>query len=346
MPDQRELTSRQAAQAPFFLGVDVGGTNIKIGLVDDRGTSIADTSIATQEERGPGDAIDRVAEVARRLTADAGVEMEAVLGVGLAAPGTMDIPGGMLLQPHNLPHWWNFPIRDRLRDALGKPVAFANDAAAAAFGEYWVGSGAAYHSIVLLTLGTGVGGGIIIGDLSIDGENSHGAECGHIIIDSAPSARVCGCGKPGHLEAYASARGVVQRTQDLLKEGRASSLHQRLARGEELTPLMVAEEAERDDGLALEIVMQTAMYLGIGVVTLMHVIDPGAVIFGGAMTFGGSESDLGRRFLERIRQEIRLRAFPVLAERTDVHFATLGGDAGYIGVAGIVRSRLSGRDGI
>jgi glucokinase len=340
MTDQPESNPREAAQAPFFLGIDVGGTNIKIGLVDDQGKALASTTIPTDEERGPRDAIDRMRDVAHLLSAEAGVDWQDISAVGLATPGTMDIAAGMTLQPHNLLHWWNFPIRDQLHQTIGKPVAFANDAAAAAFGEFWVGSGAVYHSIVLLTLGTGVGGGIIIGDLSLDGENSHGAECGHIIIDSGPSARVCGCGQLGHLEAYASAKGVVQRTEEALAAGRKSSLRDRLARGDELTPLMIAEEAERDDRLSLEIVMQTATYLGIGAVTLMHVVDPGAVIFGGAMNFGGMASDLGRRFLERIRQEVRLRAFPVLAERTDVHFATLGGDAGYIGVAGIARSRM------
>src|SRR5690606_31150836 len=98
------------------------------------------------------------------------------------------------LHPVNLPGWDNYPIRDRLAAVLNKPVSFANDANAAAFGEFWVGGGRAYHSLVMLTLGTGVGGGIIIGDLSIDGENSHGSECGHIIIDYQPDARVCSCG--------------------------------------------------------------------------------------------------------------------------------------------------------
>ena len=119
----------------------------------------------------------------------------------------------MFLQPHNLPHWHYFPIRDCVAEAFGLPTTFANDANAAAYGEFWVGSGQKFHSIVMLTLGTGVGGGIIIGDLSVDGENSHGSECGHIIIDNSPAARMCGCGQPGHLEAYCSATALVKRTQ-------------------------------------------------------------------------------------------------------------------------------------
>jgi glucokinase len=111
----------------------------------------------------------------------------------------------------------------------------------------------------------------------------------------------------------------------------------RIAEGEDLTPKRVAEEAEAGDKLCLEIVLETARYLGIGIVNLMHTIDPTGVLLGGAMTFGGNDSELGRRFLERIRQEVRRRAFALLAERTVIEFASLGGDAGYIGAAGIAR---------
>jgi glucokinase len=326
------------AQSPCFVGVDVGGTNIKLGLVDNLGRTIARQTIATQQQDGPQAAVERMAAAVRQIVQQAGGSLDDIPAVGLATPGTMDIPAGMLLQPHNLPAWWGFPIREKLSAACGRPVVFANDANAAAFGESWVGSGQGFSSIVLLTLGTGVGGGIIIGDLSVDGQHSHGGECGHVILDYHDTARLCPCGQRGHLEAYASAQAVVQRTQEALEAGRPSSLRQRLAGGQVLTPKMVAEEAERNDELALELVLETARYLGIGVVTLMHTIDPGAVILGGAMTFGGASSPLGQRFLERVRQEVRRRAFPVLADRTSVVFAALGSDAGYIGAAGIARA--------
>jgi glucokinase len=337
-------TAAGPARPPFFLGVDVGGTSIKLGLVDDDGRQLARTSLPTEEERGPEDACRRISQVGRQLAHGAGIDFDRIAAVGLATPGTMDIQAGKTLQPHNLPHWWDFPIRDCLAEAAGKPVAFANDANAAAFGEHWVGQGSRYQSIVFFTLGTGIGGGIIVGDLSIDGQNSHGSECGHMLIDYRPDARRCGCGQTGHLEAYASAKGVVRRTREALNADRASSLRARLSQGHELTPLMIAEEAERGDPLALDIVMETAAYLGVGAVNLMHIIDPGAVIFGGAMTFGGPGSALGQRFLDRIRQEVRARAFPVLAARTAIDFAALGSDAGYIGAAGIARTTCV-RDG-
>src|SRR5213076_556602 len=208
---------------------------------------------------------------------------------------------------------------------------------AAAYGEFWVGSGEKFHSIVMLTLGTGVGGGIIIGDLSIDGENSHGSECGHIIIDSSPTARLCGCGQSGHLEAYCSATALVERTHELIAQGQATSLSQRISETSQLTALMIAEEADRGDSLAYDTIMELATWLGLGIVTLMHTIDPGAVILGGAMNFGGHDDPVGRRFLEQVRSIVRKRAFPIPAQRTTIDFATLGGDAGFIGAAGIAR---------
>ncbi len=333
-----KVTTIDRAQGPFFCGVDVGGTNIKLGIVDDSGKCCAYRSIPTREEQGPEAAMQRASEELRAMAEQLGLAPRQVPAVGLATPGTMDIRQGTLLHPHNLPSWWNFPIRDCLRDACHKPVWFANDANAAAFGEFWVGSGTEYASIAFFTLGTGVGGGVIIGDLSIDGENSAGSEFGHTIIDFHPTARLCGCGQRGHLEAYASAKAVVQRALEQLAEHPQSSLPIRWQQDGELTPLTVAEEAEKGDALALQIVLDTAMYLGVGAVNVMHIVDPGAVIFGGAMTFGGASSSLGQQFLARIRQEVAERAFPVLATTTKIDFAALGSDAGFIGAAGIARA--------
>jgi glucokinase len=325
------------AQHPLFLGIDVGGTSIKLGLVDDQGKALANTKIETEEEKGPREAVRRARDEVERMLGALGLGLSDVAGVGLAVPGTMDIPRGMFLQPHNLPHWHYFPIRDCVAEAFSLPTAFANDANAAAYGEFWVGSGQKYHSIVLLTLGTGVGGGIIIGDLSVDGENSHGSECGHIIIDNSPAARMCGCGQPGHLEAYCSATALVKRVQELLDNGRSSSLKTRITPADPLTALMIAEAADSGDSLSFEAIMELGTWLGLGCVSLMHTIDPGAVILGGAMNFGGHEDPVGRRFIEHVRGVVRQHAFPIPAQRTTIDYALLGGDAGFIGAAGIAR---------
>lgn len=337
MPHERRFIPLSDAREPFYVGVDLGGTNVKLGVVDDAGHPLAWRSIPTDPESGPEDGARRMGEAVQAVVADAGLTPDRIARVGLGSPGTMDIPAGMLIRPHNLPGWFDFPIRERVAHHCRLPVTFANDGNAAAYGEFWVGSGRDFHSMVLFTLGTGVGCGIIIGDLLIDGENSHGGECGHIIIDYHDNARLCPCGQVGHLEAYASANGVIGRTEELLTAGRATSLRTRIDAGCELTPLLVAEEAERGDAAALEIVLDTARYVGIGAVTLMHTIDPHGVVLGGAMTFGGHESPLGRRFLETVREEVRRRAFPVLAQRIVIDYAALGADAGYIGAAGVAR---------
>ena len=337
MAASRPLLSPHEAQAPFYAGVDLGGTNIKLGLVDNLGRSMVRRKIPTETELGPEDGARRMGQGVLDLIAEAGLTAADLGGVGLGSPGTMDIPAGMLLEPHNLPGWFNFPIRQRVEEHCGMSVTFANDAGSAAYGEFWVGSGRDFSSMVLLTLGTGVGGGIIVGETSIDGEHSHGAECGHIIIDCGDNARICPCGQPGHLEGYASATAVIARTEELLATGKPSSLHDRVQAGDEVTPLLLLAEAEKGDALSLEIILETARYLGIGVVSLMHTIDPAGVVLGGAMTFGGHETPLGRRFLDRIKQEVQQRAFPVLAERTAIDYALLGGDAGYIGAAGLAR---------
>ncbi|QDU29333.1 Glucokinase [Anatilimnocola aggregata] len=332
-----KTVSPAEAKRPLFLGIDVGGTNIKLGVVDDLGRTLTLTKVPTHEEEGPEAALQRCRTATDAMMRAMDLGRSDLSAIGLATPGTMDIPSGMLVEPHNLPHWYHFPIRDRVGQIWGLPTSYANDANAAAYGEFWVGGGQQYHSIIMLTLGTGVGGGIIIGDLSIDGENSCGSECGHIIIDCNPTARMCGCGKRGHLEAYCSATGLLAHTGALLEKGPKTTLLDRISEADPLTPKMIAEEAERGDKFSLDLIDELAMYLGFGVVSLIHTIDPAVVLLGGAMNFGGSDHPLGRRFLERVRSIVRDHAFPIPAQRTTIDFALLEGEAGYIGAAGIAR---------
>jgi glucokinase len=332
-----EVIPIKDAQPPFFAGIDLGGTDIKLGVVDDLGRTVYKVKIPTETEKGPEDGSRRMGQFLLAALDEIGLKPDTVT-IGLGTPGPMDIPAGMLIAPHNLPGWYNFPIRDRVSHYCGGlPVKYANDAISAAYGEYWIGNGQHLNSMVLLTLGTGVGGGIITNDMLIEGEHSTGSHCGHLVIDCREDARICPCGGQGHLEAYAGGRAVVDRTLEALKDRPDSSLKQRLAAGDELTPLMIAQEAERGDALSREIVMQTARYLGAGVVSVAHVIDPDGVLLGGAMTFGGHGRPLGREFLEVVRAELRRLALPPVAEKVSIDFASLGGDAGYIGAAGIAR---------
>jgi glucokinase len=337
MPETTQSIAASAARRPLFVGVDVGGTNIKIGVVDDDGRSVADRSIETNEERGPDDAAKRVGDAVRDLLDKSGVAEGAVARLGLATPGPMDIPNGMLLGPGNLPHWHNTPIRDLISKACGLPVTYANDANAAAYGEFWAGAAREYRSMVLFTMGTGIGGGIITEGMLIEGVHSCGGELGHIIIDSHPNAPVNSLGLRGTLEGYCGAYAVIRRTHEALAAGKKSSLTKRLDAGEELTPLMLSEEAERGDQLSLDLIMETARYMAIGAVTAVHTIDPESVVIGGGMTFGGEGNPLGERFMARLRDEARGRMIESLRDKIHIDFAVLGGDAGYIGAAGLAR---------
>lgn len=326
-------------QGPFYLGVDVGGTNIKVGVVNAQAEPLSKVSFPTEARRGPEAGLETICRAAREAISQSPVEMSDIRAVGLATPGTMDIPAGILLDPPNLPGWTDLPLRDQLADALDLPTILQNDANAAAYGEFWGGMGREAESLVFFTLGTGIGCGIIIGDLIVEGAHSHGAECGHIIIEM-DDGRLCPTGQYGTLEAYASATALIKRCGEALDAGRESSIRHELEAGEKLTPLLMARMAEAGDALADELIMQTARFLGVGTTTLMHTIDPEIVLFGGAMTFGREETELGRRFLQEIRNEVKKRAFPVPAAKTKIEYASLGGDAGYIGAAGCARLKF------
>ncbi|MEM1227002.1 MAG: ROK family protein [Planctomycetota bacterium] len=338
---------------PYYWGLDIGGTSVKCGLVDSSGTTVAFEQVPTRESDGPENAVARLASVVNDAENRLGIVGE-VPHIGLGAPGPMDLPKGLLVAPPQLPSWWGFRIVNAIEDATGRPVAFLNDASAAAYGEFWLGSGQEDKSMVLLTLGTGVGGGIIVDDELVHGVNSCGSECGHIIVDPSPNAQICGWGAGrGHLEAYASATGVVLRTLNRLGEYPESPLHQYEGQKQEpvnaddlvigrqdhvtLTSKRVYEAALTGDALATHIVDDTARWLGVGVTTLVHTLDPGSVVLGGAMNFGGADCPIGRRFLDGVREEFRLRTFPNVFEGTTLSFATLGADAGYLGAAGYAR---------
>lgn len=342
MTNGNQVKSSDSSGPLFFWGVDVGGTNIKLGLVDDAGETVAFEEIPTREPDGPQGAIERTAETIRKIEQEQGLDPRHVPYVGLGTPGSMDLPTGMLIEPPNLPHWFHFPIRDALSTAIERPVAFLNDANAAAYGEFWRGVGRDFDDMILLTLGTGVGGGIVVDHELVNGRNSFGSECGHIIVNSAPDARLCvwGGGR-GHLEAYASASAVVARTRDRLNDGAESSLADVLKGGDgKLTARQVYLAAEREDSLALEIVDETAWWLAIGITTLVHTIDPGLVVLGGAMDFGGRESAVGRRFLDGIRREFQDRTWDNVFAGTTIDFASLGSAAGYLGAAGWARHQF------
>lgn len=323
----------------YYFGIDLGGTSIKVGLVNNDGEPICLYTIPTRGERGPEEAIVRINSIIERVLADTLIDRSSIAGIGLATPGTMNIPKGMLLSPSNLPSWKNFPIRDRLRDVCGFPVTFVHDASAAAYGEYWHGAAQGEEGVITITLGTGIGCGIVLRGEVWDGIHCHGGECGHIIIDMSPTARWCNCGQQGHLEAYASATGVVKRTLEMVHAGLNTSLSQRIYSIEQQLeiPKILFEEASGGDALSLRIIDDTAFYLALGLVSIVNTVDPSCILIGGAMTFGGKDTELGRNFLQTIDRQFRQRTFSYLAERIRIDYAQLGSDAGFIGAAGLAK---------
>jgi glucokinase len=316
------------SKTAYYVGLDVGGSTMKAGVVDDDGRPLSGVSLPTEAERGQEFGLARMCETIRAAIEAAGLGIADIATIGVATPGLMDIPAGMILDPPNLKPWRNVPVRQYVQQAFDRPTAFQNDANAAAFGEYWAGAGRGGRSMVLFTLGTGIGGGIILGGKVLEGQHSHGAELGHVKIEMT-NPRACGCGRFGCLEAYASAISVVKRAREALAQDAGRSALNALATT--LTARDVFDTAAQGDPLAGQVVEETAYYLAVGAMNAMHVIDPDMVVFGGGMTAAGEG------FLERIRHHVRELAFPVPAERTIIRYAQLGSDAGFIGAAGCGR---------
>ncbi len=314
----------------LFVGLDVGGTTMKGGVVDDAGRPSPSVSLPTEPQRGQDFGLERMCETIAAAIKAAGRTLDDIAAVGVATPGTMDIPAGLILEPPNLKPWRNVPVRQYVHDKFHKPTAFQNDANAAAMGEFWTGAGKGVHSLVLFTLGTGVGGGIIIGDLVLEGEHSHGAELGHQKIEMT-NPRQCGCGRWGCLEAYASATAVVKRALEALAapDGKKSALNRYLP--DDLTSRAIFDTAASGDAVAQKIVDETAYYLAVGATNMLHTIDPDVIAYAGGMTAAGEP------FLNLIRKYVKQLAFPVPAEKARIEYAQLGTDAGFIGAAACAR---------
>jgi len=321
----------------MYIGLDVGGTTMKACVVDSAGHASTSVSMPTESQRGQEAGLATMCETIRRAAAAANKTMADIAGIGVATPGTMDIKAGLILDPPNLKPWRNVPVRQFVHDTFKIPTAFQNDANAAAYGEYWVGAGREVKSMVLFTLGTGIGGGIIIDDKVLEGQHSHGGEIGHMKI-AYEGGRLCGCGRLGCLEAYASATAVVKRTREMLVTDPNSTLHRALTdTEEELSSRTIFMAAEHGDELAKKIVDETAYFLAVGAMNMMHTIDPDAIVFAGGMTHAGEP------FLERIQHYIHQLALPVPAAKTLVRYAQLGSDAGYYGSAACAKYLVEGK---
>jgi len=323
-------------EGSHFVGIDIGGSSVKAGVVADDGTIRAQVIAPLPYSDGLDASMNAMFKGVEEAIEQAGMTLDNIAGIGVAAPGTMDLNSGVVFHPFNLPGWENLPLRALLADRFGLPTVLQNDANAAAFGEFWVGGGADARSLMFWTLGTGVGGGIVLNGEILTGAQFHAGECGHMMIQMEGGPR-SEFGIHGSLELYAGAKALVRRCHEGLQAGTKSSLSEVSG---EITPVDIADHATAGDEFAYQLVMDTARYLAIGTVNIMHILNPEVILIGGAMTFGQYESPLGRQFLEQVRKTVKEIAFPIPAANTRIDFAKLGNSAGFLGAAGCIRRAL------
>lgn len=318
-----------------FIGLDVGGTTMKAAAVNDDGAALSKPVVLkTLPELGQEAGLATMCEAIRQAVAAASLAMKDIAAIGVVTPGLMDIREGLILDPPNLKPWRNVPVRDHIAKEFGKPTAFQNDANAAAYGEYWVGAGRGMSSLVMFTLGTGVGSGVIVDDKIIEGYSSHGGEFGHLRIELPDRGRLCGCGRRGCLEAYCSATSLVARTREALAASRQSSQLSRLlhdADGSAFTAKEIFAIAAEGDALAQKIIDDTAYYLALGCCAALVTVDPQIIVIGGGVSAAGDP------FLTKVRAYVKQYGLTYPASRVRIEIAQLGSDAGFIGAAGCAR---------
>jgi len=318
----------------YIVGVDLGGTSINVGVLPYEGGQVLGMrSMPTNSDHGAKFVVDRMVEMIRGSMADAsreaGIPEDGIIGIGLGSPGPLDRKTGTVIETPNL-GWRNFPLRDLISNSIGLPAELDNDANCATIGEWWMGEGKGTSTLVGVTLGTGIGGGIVL-----DGRVFHGAadvagEVGHMTIDS--TGRKCKCGNYGCLEAYASGPAIAARAIEGLETGETSLLPS-IVGGDlsRVTAETVYEAIIAGDLYAKEVMRETAKFLGAGLANLINLLNPEMVVISGGVTRAGEH------LFEPLRAQIRRRAFRHAEESCRIVSTSLSGMAGVIGAAYMFR---------
>ncbi len=311
----------------YVFGVDIGGTTVKIGLLDMDGHKVEVWEIPTRTEDGGSKVLPDIAESIRKKMEDRGIKDSQVVGVGAGAPGPFD-ENGTIFKAVNL-GWNEFNMKDELHDLVKMPVKCGNDANVAALGEHWMGGGQGYKDMLMVTLGTGVGGGIIHNGKIFNGATGAGGEIGHIhLVDDEPLQ--CGCGNYGCLEQYASATGAVL----LMKRVLESSDEDSVLRGKDFVCKDIFDAAKNGDKLANEAITKYGDCLGKGLAIIASTINPEIIVFGGGV------SKAGDILFDLVRPSFEKYVFHG-AKRTKFALAKLGNDAGIFGAAKLVLDSVS-----
>ena len=307
----------------YAFGVDVGGTTVKLGLFDKEGNVLDKWEIPTNKAN-KGEAI--LPDIAKSILAkmdEKGIKEEDLAGIGLGAPGAVDDNGTLVGGAVNI-GWEPFNIPDAIHAYINVPVKAANDANAAALGEMWQGGGKGYNNMVAVTLGTGVGGGIIINGRLLSGATGAGGEIGHIHMNDNETEE-CGCKNKGCLEQYASATGIVRLARRRLAEDDKPSV----LRGEELSAKAVFDAVKAGDEVAIEIANRFGEYLGKGLAIVAGVVNPEIFVIGGGVSKAG---DILLSFVEPVFQKYAFQQ----CRGAKFALAKLGNDAGIFGAAGLI----------
>lgn len=307
------------------IGIDIGGTYVKAGICRRDGTLLLRRSIDTEGERGYAHVFSRLVRLIGDLRAAAGEDGGRIRAVGVGAPGPMSHAEGVIYSAPNLPGWENVPLRGQLAQAAGLPVSLENDANAAAYGEFAAGAGRDARSLVMITLGTGIGGGIVLDGALWRGHFDNAGEIGHTL--AIPDGRACPCGQRGCLERYASAAAIGQRAAEAIRGGERSALAARLESDGELTSEHVCEAAQRGDALAARIWDEACSLLAAAIVNVQHMLNPEVVVLAGGLAAAGAP------LFDAVQRHFDRQRWRIAPDMPRICAAALGGVAGTIGAA-------------
>jgi glucokinase len=323
----------------FAIGVDLGGTNLRIAAVDSAGKIVEKITTGTEVARGRDRVIDEMCDAIRGLTEKHRIAGR-LQGIGVGVPGIIDLETGMVRASPNLPGWEDYPVREEIERRLSTTVILENDANAAALGEKWLGAGAPVQDMCIITLGTGVGGGLVLGGRIWHGMLGMAAELGHINVDADGPA--CGCGSRGCLEQYASALAVKRMAAEAVASGQAPRLAQAMNQDPEFNAKTVYHIAIEGDGPAQEVFRRFGVALGIALAGLINIFNLPMYVIGGGVSsawdaFAPSMMETARKY----SYIYRLTADAAAAhKRTVITRALLGSDAGLIGAARLPMTEL------
>ena len=327
-----------AMQDTPILAVDIGGTKIMTALFSGANKMLSKDVCPTLAEEGVDAVVERLCSAIENTLQANNVKASELGGIGIACAGGIDSGRGVVVTPSpNLEDWEDVPLADIVRGKFGTDTYVINDASAAALGEHRSGAGRGVRSLVLLTLGTGIGGGIIANNELYLGAIGAAAEMGHMTIDD--DGPECGCGNRGCLEMLASGRAVERDAAKRLADGDKSALVEMTGgKPEKVTAEMVGQAAASDDPLALEVLNRAAYYLGIGMINVVNVFSPEMIVLGGGM------SKLGDLFIGPGKKMVKERAFPISSREVRIVTAELGNEAGVYGAAAFALDRAKRRN--